>query len=326
MTDAPAFGVPARAQRDTWMDTTRGVAVLLVAFGHAVFMTADAPGPLLWLVEFFRPFRIPTLLLLSGLLVERSLRKPIGAYLEGKWRFIVWPLVFWNLISWVLAPDPLPLTDPQYWLQPGYLWYLLYLAGYYVIGLLMRSVPPPIIVGLFAATWLLSLNEPAVSEFFRYGIFFFAGHWLSRATDGQVTPPRHVLLLCAGLAASTFGVLHTMDVVDYRHPLGVFAILLGIGTIVGVCALVDEAWQPRSLRWVGRNSLIFYTTHFPVVVVLVHLQAILWPAGGSWHWLVNFAGAIASCAVATAFQRFSWTRVPYRAPFPIAAPAGARIS
>ena len=71
--------------RMTWMDLVRGGAIVLVVFWHA----ASVPDQLLDGAEpgyYVRklnaalgPFRIPTLLVLSGLLVERSLAK-------GTWR------------------------------------------------------------------------------------------------------------------------------------------------------------------------------------------------------------------------------------------------
>lgn len=295
------------------MDTARGVAVLLVVFGHAVFTSAESPHTLTLVVDFFRPFRIPTLLVLSGLLLSRSLRQPPKAYLNGKWRGVLWPFIVWNLIVWVMLLDRPPLWDATYWLQPGHLWYLQFLCGYYVIGLLLRRAPAAVTVALLALCWFLVRGHADAAEFFRYGIFFFVGHWVA-SRRALIAPRSWRLLVPAALGAGLFATLHTMGTVDYRHPLSMVASLAGVAAIIGLSALVDRTMQPRFLRWVGRNSLIFYVTHFPAVVVLVHLQQLLWPAGGAWHWVANLAAGIGASALATWMQRYWFATLPYRAP------------
>lgn len=323
----PAALRPTTSRRSTWMDVSRGVAVLLVVLGHAVFMAKASPDSLHWVVDFLRPFRIPTLLLLSGLLLGRSLSRAAVAYLNGKWRGILWPLLVWNLLVWVMLPDPPALTDPAYWLQPGHLWYLLHLFAYYLLALACRRVPPAVPIALLALAWFVTRDQVVLSEFFRYGIFFFVGHGVARARPGLRAPQSWRWLAPAGAGAIVFGVLHTTGAVSYRHPLSLVWILAGIAVLIGLCSALDRRLQPVFLRWVGRNSLVFYVTHFPVVVVLVHAQALLWPGGAPWHWAVNLVGALAVCSVAAWMQRFGLARLPYRAPFPLLPHApGARTA
>ena len=75
-------------QRIEWMDSLRGIAILLLLFWHA-FAIPDLLGTPMpdWLRNInnaFLPFRMPMLMFLSGMLLEKSLRKPLPTYYEGK--------------------------------------------------------------------------------------------------------------------------------------------------------------------------------------------------------------------------------------------------
>lgn len=92
----------AVASRHVELDAIRGTAVMLVVLYHAIIaldlIGTKAP---MWLVLFndaVSPFRIPTLVLLSGLLLPRSLRKPAGEYVRGKIRGLAWPYLVWTVI------------------------------------------------------------------------------------------------------------------------------------------------------------------------------------------------------------------------------------
>lgn len=68
-----------QGRRRHWMDALRGGAVLLVVFWHAFAMPYDnAPTAIAWVMNFLAVYRVPLLLLLSGLLLDRSLRYADG--------------------------------------------------------------------------------------------------------------------------------------------------------------------------------------------------------------------------------------------------------
>ena len=95
-------------------------------------------------------FRMPGLLLVSGMLLTLSLRRPAGQYLSGKVRRIAWPWLLWTAVmltffGWGSA------LEPTWWLNGAHTWFLSVVFVGYVLGLLLRRVPPFLIAaGLFA--------------------------------------------------------------------------------------------------------------------------------------------------------------------------------
>jgi fucose 4-O-acetylase-like acetyltransferase len=87
---------PARA-RQGWIDVLRGLAILLIISLHASVIIElfgrKAWAPAVKFNDLFAPYRMPLLMLLSGLLVEDSLRKGPLLYFEGKFRNIAYPYI-----------------------------------------------------------------------------------------------------------------------------------------------------------------------------------------------------------------------------------------
>ena len=76
----PPGPVAARKQRYEWMDTLRGSAIVLMLVWHATAIPAlvgiPVPTALIAVNDALLPFRMPTLMFLSGLLLPAALRKP----------------------------------------------------------------------------------------------------------------------------------------------------------------------------------------------------------------------------------------------------------
>ena len=138
------------------MDLLRGFAVLLVIAHHLRLVQeiwdGAAPHAAAILSEGTMPFRMPALLFASGLLLERSLRKPTARYLSGKARSLLWPWLLWSalmlpILGWENAREPL------WWINGMYTWFLLALFLYYLIGLLARRIHPAWLALASVAGW-----------------------------------------------------------------------------------------------------------------------------------------------------------------------------
>lgn len=168
-------GLPVRA-RMRWMDVLRGAAIGLVILAHSAYILdrfelGDTPGWLISVNELFAPFRMPTLMVLSGMLVTAGLRKPLGTYFAGKLRRIGWPYLVWLVLWCVLFPAYGNLLTVDTW-TTAYVWFLLYLLAYYSIAPLTRWVPTWLLIVIPWAVASLPLGQFQRRFFFLMGFFF----------------------------------------------------------------------------------------------------------------------------------------------------------
>src|ERR1700677_3177825 len=91
-------------RRIEWMDTARGIAIILVVYGHVLvglhdggfFSTANP-----WWLSYYTiyTFHMPFFFFLAGLNVRRSIAKGRKAFLWGKVWTIAYPYFLWSAIQ-----------------------------------------------------------------------------------------------------------------------------------------------------------------------------------------------------------------------------------
>lgn len=269
---------PAPA-RQHWMDLLRGTAILLVIVNHLrlvqQFWDGGAPWAMVELSEALSPFRMPALLFASGMLLARSLRRPPRRYLAGKARALLWPWLLWSalmlpLLGWGHALEPL------WWLNGMYTWFLAALFVYYVIGLLTRRVHPGWIALASVVVWtalpLLGIAHdmagPRPDKFLYYAVFFFAGAALRPLLErGPVPWP----VTAGALGLATAWALYAA-MIDHDPSVPVLAqavVLLAVLGAVGVAQRLPRLRVLGPVEWLGRNSVVPYLVHLPVIEVLV---------------------------------------------------------
>ena len=285
----------ATAGRQTWMDVLRGVAIILLLVWHAPAIPAligvEMPEWVRIANAALLPFRMPTLMFLSGLLLPRSLAKPLPAYYSGKLRLIAWPYFVWAALHLVLYGGR-PMYDPQAWLATGYLWFLFYLLGYYLVAPLFRRLPSWVplllaIVGAFAFDhWLLH-------RFAYFGVFFFAGYVLAphlpRIMAYTRRPWAIAVIGCTGAGVAAYSAMAGVQYLSAAAPLVIVGIL-GLAQLATLAA--GYAWS-RPLQFVGRTSIVYYVVHFPVMLLVARGMVGL----GITDWLPVAAATLASALV-----------------------------
>ncbi|MCW2815772.1 MAG: hypothetical protein JWN84_3227 [Nocardioides sp.] len=331
MSATSTVAVGTRVRLD-WMDAARGLAIVLVLFGHSIGVPInqglESPDVLSWVRGFFQPFRMPLLLFLSGLLLVRALEKSPRRFLQGKWQAILWPFLLWNLIRWATRAGSVDLWDRDLWLNPGYLWYLLFIFVYYVLALLLRRLPAMAPALLFLAAWLVIGDSSALSPFVQNAVFFFGGY-AAISLRPTLAPPRSALVVVPlGVITVATGALCAQGLIPQRDVLLIPATFGGILVLFRLCEVAAERPAFGWLQWVGRNSLIFYVSHFPVMSATTKLLGGSGAVPEQWIWLPSLLLAVAVTVLFVWMQRFPWARWPYRAPrllggAPTAAPAGA---
>lgn len=315
-----------RRQRLTWMDSLRGVAVLLIVVLHASALAAllsGVPSPN-WLEAVntaVYPYRMPILMFLSGMLLEHALSKPPGRYVLGKVRALVWPYVVWVCIYWaVTGRDGVP--EWQEWVATSWLWYIFYLATYFAIAPFAKAVPRwllPLIL------WTLSAvaSDLVWTDYFLFAGYFFAGHaaWRYRATLARLDRGwilAGALTVTVGLSAAY---LAQAAGVSFLLPLNREELLYAPLTIIGITGLIllarriPDAWT-RVIRFVGRNSVVYYLSHYPAQILVTEALGRLY----IWDWRAHIGlGVLAALALGTLLvflRRFPIVEALFVMPWP----------
>ena len=276
--------VTAHAPRMQWMDFLRGLAVLLVVVLHANsgHIAGDSVG---WWAELNRhltPFRMPLLMFMSGMLLHRSLAKPLPVYVWGKVAAIAWPLVVWMCLYGVFLRGGVGLpNDVLGYIATGdYLWFLMSLLLCYGVATAFKPLAARFPAGhswgyllVFAAMIGTYVTTPAVhggviGSTFWYGAFFFLGAWAVPHIQRWVSVHWTLLLPLLVLAV----VLANMGASDRSLRLGSVAAagisVLGIAVILWLAPRLPRGGVVRFVEWCGRSSIVVYVAHFPIIILL----------------------------------------------------------
>lgn len=286
-TETLAPPVTATRSRMVWMDALRGLAIILIVLLHATEIArsggVDVSGAFIRFNAFMGPFRIPLLMVLSGMLLGGSLNKGTGRYLSGKVRAIVWPYIVWSVI--LVLVFPFLGTDSlirAIWAPGTYLWYLHTLFICYLVALAMRRVPPlassalalaiALMLDSFAIPEPVSLMNPV--RIFMMLACFFAGHWIMQQKELVLAATRRwwviVLLALFGVGLGLIAQIPGAHVSN--NPLLAIPLVATICAGIGVVQQFSWSnWLARWIRWIGRHSIIYYVSHWITVVFALRL-------------------------------------------------------
>lgn len=314
------------AERLVWMDTLRGVAVLLVMLSHAIHLSPiDPPRAVITLDLAVTPFRIPALMFLSGMLLARSVAKPRPVYLRGKVSRILWPYLLWTLITLAVtsfgAPGPNPLIE-LLWRPTSAMWYLGYLFVYYLAVMFLRPgqrtwllVPTAVGLVLAAPTTVLdpftSSDAAALPKLLFCFFCFLCGDVLTRhaARWHPVLTNVRTTAVCALLALPAV----VMSVAGFEvrfQPCYLVSTLAGIVATIPLFTWLAGTGVGAFSAAQGRSSIVFYVTHWPVQLVAYHVAFGLGLRSGLGITAFNLGAALAA-GFAMVWLRSRWPRIDY---------------
>lgn len=285
------------------MDLMRGIAILLVILHHSIAIPsefeAEIPAALQLLDAVFAPFRMPLLMFLSGMLLPRSFRRSTREYFLGKARGILWPYAVWSIIVLAIAGQltvSILLNVLVY--PPTYLWYLWFLFAFYVAAWLLRRLHiPPLVASI--AVLIVSMFLPddyRLSRFAFLMAFFLAGWWWAQNDRRDMAPRLRTVVVIVGLVlAVAASVLSGMGIAPrYEAAFAWGTVGLIAAIVLGVPSTAARRWA-MPLEFVGRNSIVFYVSHYPVILAIVLWLLPAFDAGTVW--LLALAAVIAAVAV-----------------------------
>lgn len=306
--------------RMEWMDILRGIAVVLIIAAHIpTHVVAGGVPPerldgIRPVLDALAPIRVPVLFVLSGLLLERSLRKPAGQYVRGKLRAILYPFAVWVLLEGArrVTTGEAPLETLVHLVLNSYLWFLAYIFVYYLLALLLRRVPPVVVVGAFLAGAVVLPDEFLRGPY--YGAFFFLGWYAVRYL------PQLLALLRSGwfplLAVAAIG----QYVLLWGAELGAVTPLVQwlraiplIAVAAGLALRLERTRAGRIAAWYGTSSIVVYVSHyFYEGLIATHLTT---PQMPPWlQFVLIGSGAFALVTLTVQLQRTTWVRYLFTPP------------
>lgn len=267
----------AQQGRLRWMDLMRGAAILLVILHHSIeiprMLDADIPAVLQTLDAVFAPFRMPLLMFLSGMLLPRSFRRSTRDYFLGKARGILWPYAVWSIIVLaILGQLTVSILLNVLVYPPTYLWYLWFLFAFYTVAwVLQRLHVPPLAASI--AVLVVSVFLPddyRLSRFAFLMAFFLAGWWWAQNDRRSVSPRVRVVVVAVALGLAVLAsVLAATGVASrYEATFAWGSVALIVAIVLGVPSTAQRRWA-LPLEYVGRNSIVFYVSHYPVIFAVV---------------------------------------------------------
>ncbi|MEQ6896518.1 acyltransferase family protein [Microbacterium sp. KR10-403] len=292
----------AAGTRMQWMDGVRGTAILLLLLWHSSAVPemygVQIPDYLRTINAFFLPYRMPTLMLLSGMLLTRSLDKPLPKYYAGKFAMILWPYLVWVLIAKgvFLNIEGMPWWHWRAWYATSYLWFLFFIGVYYFFAPLFKHLPSWIPIGLAGAIGVLLPYGSVEQRMGYYAIFFFAGSALSRYPEVLRKLTTRRLAFTFGFVAVLFGVAAALWTAQLQFL--VWGAPLSIAGGLALMSLYSKLSQGgkfmRTMQFLGRSSLIFYVSHFPLMTLISRT-----PLADFSPVLVTLANLVAAVAIGT---------------------------
>lgn len=333
-------------ERVAWVDTAKGVCIILVVMMHAtlgVGEAMDGTGFMHWVVAYAKPFRMPDFFLVSGLFLSRVIDRDWRVYADRRvvhfaYFYLLW-LVIQSLAKFGQVSGgsaagfvehlAIALVEPY-----GTLWFVYLLAVLSVATKLLRGVPPVILLAAAAALQIAPIDTGwlVIDEFCERWVYFLGGYLLATRifglADRAVARP--------GLALAGLGVWAVVNGVFALTPSGfekwptlanLPVVGLGLGAlgamaIVVFAALVTRTRAAAPLRYCGRHSIAIYLAFF---LPMAATRAILIKSGvitdvGVISALVTTA-AIVAPLILERLVRHTWLDFLFRRPaaFQIAA-------
>ncbi len=318
--------------RVEWVDSAKGLCILLVVLGHAVTELANhgySTG--IWAEVNFMlgPIRMPLFFLLSGLFAAKALSESWHKLANRRIWVMVWLYVLWvPLRDVVLAMLPASyvtemgfidaprIVDPSNWgamfynslhalVEPtSYLWFLWALALFAIISKATRHVPPLIQIAAAAAVNVaapfvaVSWSWDFVSEMYVFYLMgIYGAPYIFRMVDrrpiGFLAGSVAAYVVVAGWVVLTFPSFN-----DGNQGLTrLFLSTAGIFAAVNVMAMLQGSVVVEPFEKLGRRTLPVFLMHIPMLAILgiVADQFFTRDPGLPWQPVIATVTAAALC-------------------------------
>lgn len=194
-------------KRWVWIDSDKGISILLVGFGHCLLVLRDHGlnlndyPTINYISLFLYGFRMPLFFIISGIFIASGLkRKGVNGYVANRADTILYPLILWGIIEITLQIITARYTyngiTPMYYVyllidprKTGHFWYLNTLFCIGIIYAWLRGtfkVKPWIQVVIGGVLYLISaylhvneINGGFLTDICEFYLFFSLGDLIS---------------------------------------------------------------------------------------------------------------------------------------------------
>lgn len=272
--------------RIEWVDSARGIGIVLVVFGHTLggMLSArqlDPAGLGKSVFDAIYTFHMPLFFLLSGFFIVPRVDRGTRQFLAASLSSIVLPYFLWGAIqsiviatagSLVTAPVPLSgmLIVRMLWSPPSQFWFLYALFFMQVLAVMILPTLGAWRFFLCAIVARLSLEFFLLPNVFdivmRNWLYFALGAWLGHhAVDAIATSrPRGELITTTGLVFVTFAYDCVRRGGDYASLAAMPAAASGIVLTIVLSLKLPDALTP-TMTYLGQRSMPVYLLHVFIV-------------------------------------------------------------
>ena len=268
----------AVSRRVPWVDTAKGICILLVVMMHSTLGVEAASGQTGWLgevVAFALPFRMPDFFLVSALFLPARIDADWRLYLDRKVLHFVYFYLLWVAIQMgfkffsLYDGDPLALAAgyAHALIQPfGILWFIYLLAIFFVVTKLLRNVSPALVWITAAALEMAHIETGwmVIDEFAARFVYFYTGHILARQVfafaGGAAEKP-----LIGAIGLAVWALVNGLSVKAGISTLPGIGLALGFAGAIAItvfAAMIAKTLPGRAFAYAGARSIAIYLAFF----------------------------------------------------------------
>ena len=278
--------IAAPRARIDWIDTGRGLAILLVALYHSASWLLAAGFDIAYWREIndaLSSLRMPLFFALAGLFAPKWIEAPWSRLWNVKLRLYVWVFLIWEVIGSVVFLLGVTMQGEGFSVRQSLLallispvaprfelWFIWALALFFVLAKLIRRLDYRIQLTLAGLVSVLALSgwetaNVGWSGSAKYFVFFLAGVYLRPVILRLGSAPGRLLTLASILVWAALSV--TVAVLHLRGVPGLYFVNCVLGVIAGIGISRALAGISR-LGSIGRTTLPIYLAHTPIIILL----------------------------------------------------------